>query len=103
MTNQDMIEYLKEYKRLDRQICRLIEDKQRWFDRALKVTPTWSDMPGGSDGENPRELAMCEAMDCEAEINRLIDQLHELREKVKEYISLTGDNDENLLKIVKIR
>lgn len=86
MTNQEMIEYLKQYKTIDKHIDRLIEEKQRWFDRALKVTPTWSNMPKGSDGENPRELAICKMIDCEQEITQAIDDYIDLGREIKALI-----------------
>ena len=102
MANQEIIKYLNQYKILDRSINKKIEEKEKWQSRAMKVTPTWSDMPKGSDGENPRELAICEAMDCEIEINKLIDQLCCLRRQVKKYILETENFDERLLLILTV-
>jgi hypothetical protein len=102
MNNREKIEYLKQYKNLNRRINRLLEDKERWRTRAEKITPTISDMPHGGDGENQRELAICNMVDCDVEANQFIDQLDSLREQIKHYISATGDNDENLLVVLQI-
>lgn len=91
MTNQEIIKYLNQYKILDKSIDRQIEEKERWQSRALKVTPTWSDMPKGSDGENPRELATCKMMDLEKDINKDIDELYDLGLEIKELINYIGE------------
>lgn len=86
MTNEQVIDYLKQYKDLNKSIERLIDEKERFKSIALKVTPTWSDMPKGSDGENPRELAICKMMDCENEITRQIDEYVDLGNEIKSVI-----------------
>lgn len=102
MTSKEKIQYLKQYKYLDNHIDRLLEEKEKWRARAEKITPTISDMPNGGDGENQRELAICEMMDCEVEINRLIDQLDNLRQQIRGYISETGEKDNDLLEVLRI-
>jgi hypothetical protein len=102
MNNKEKNEYLKQYKNLNRRINRLIEDKERWRLRAEKTTPTITDMPHGGNGEDQRELAICNMVDCDVEANQFIDQLDLLREQINHYILTTGDNDENLLVVLQI-
>jgi hypothetical protein len=102
MSNREKIRYLKQYKNLDRRINRLLEDKERWRTIAEKTTQSITGMPHGGDGEDKRELAICNMVDCEIEANDLIDQLEYLREEIRHYISTTGDNDENLLVVLQV-
>ena len=95
-------EWLKKYDYLNTSINKLIEEKQRWKSRAEKCTTTITGMPHGGDGESPRELAICEMIDCESEINKLIDQLHQLRRQIKNYIIESGDSDPQLLVVLWI-
>ena len=91
MTNQDIIKYLNQYQTLDKIIDRQIEEREKWKSRAYKITPTWSDMPKGSDGENPRELAICKMIDMEKNINSDVHELYELGEEIRELINCIGD------------
>lgn len=100
--NQDKIQFLKKYKELNRGIKRQLDKKEMWLSRATKVTQTITDMPRSGDGENPRELAACEMMDCEMEINQLIDQLCNLRQQVRQYMLETGEKDNDLLVVLRI-
>lgn len=95
-------EWLKKYDYLNTSINKLIEEKQKWQSKAEKCTTVITGMPHGGDGESPRELAMCEMIDCEAEINKLIDQLHQLRRQVRNYITESGDSDPQLLAVLWI-
>lgn len=83
MTNHEKVKWLKQYKYLDNHINRMLEEKERYKSVALKITPTWSDMPKGGDGENPRELAICKMMDCEKEIEKMIDEYADLGNDIR--------------------
>lgn len=102
MNVREKADCIRQYKRLNNQINRLLEEKDKWQSRAEKTTPTISDMPHGGDGENQREIAICNMVDCDAEANRLIDELNYLRGYVKQYISATGDNDKRLIVILTV-
>lgn len=65
---------------LNKEIDKLITESQLWRERAEKMTQTISDMPHGSDGENPREVAICKMIDCETKANELIDKLYNLKQ-----------------------
>jgi hypothetical protein len=102
MNIREKADCIRQYKRLNNQINRLLEEKDKWQSRAEKTTPTISDMPHGGDGEDPRELAICNMVDCDNEANQFIDQLNLLREQVNHYILTTGDSDESLLVVLQI-
>lgn len=91
MTNQEKIEYLKQYKYLNQHIEALLEEKERWKSKAEKVTSTITGMPHGSDGENPRELAICRMIDCENVATGMIDDFVDLGNNIKEAIENVDD------------
>jgi hypothetical protein len=97
LTNQEKIQYLKQYKRLDKKIDRLLEEKDKWRCRAEKITQTITDMPHGGDGENQRELAICKMVDCDREATRLIDAYVDLGREIKSCIDKVDNEDYRLL------
>lgn len=72
---------MDEIERLNEHINRLLLEKEEWFAKATKCTSSFSDMPKGGGGENPREDAICKMMDCERRANELIDKLVELKKE----------------------
>lgn len=102
MTKQELQSYywLKQYKRIDDNVNKLLEESEMWRSRAEKITSTISDMPRAGDREDQRESAICKMVDCEQEADKLIDQLCDLRNQIKQYILITGDNDEELNNIL---
>ena len=51
--NEQKIRYLSRYRKIDRQIDQLLEEQTRWRERALKITPTLSQTPGGGGSGSP--------------------------------------------------
>ena len=97
ISNQDKITYLKRYKDLDRHINRLIEEKERWYTKATKVTPTISDMPHGSDGTDSRLEAIHKMMETEEEINIEIDKYVDMGREIKAVINSVEEENLRLL------
>lgn len=97
MDNQEKIKWLKQYQHLDHYVNRLLEEKERYKSIALKVTPTWSDMPKGGGGENPREAAICKIIDIEKEIDKAIDEYVDLRVEIDLAINKIEDMELRLL------
>jgi len=93
MNNQEIIAYFKKYKKLDREVERLLEQKEIWFARACKVTQTITDMPRGGDGEDSRQKAICKMIELDQEANVEIDKLVELRKEIKELINTVEIDD----------
>jgi DNA-directed RNA polymerase specialized sigma24 family protein len=91
VTNREKIDYLKQYKNLDKYINHLLEECERLRTRAEKVTPTLTGMPTGGDGENQRELAICKLVDLNNEINEKIDQYVDLGRDIQATIDGIGD------------
>lgn len=84
-------EYLSQYGRIERNICRLEEEKERWRQRALHITPSWSDAPGGGSGEDKIQTAVEKACLVEDKIVAEIDRLVDLRQKIMTVIAAVPD------------
>ena len=91
MTNREKIDYLKQYKNLDKYINHLIEDAERLRTRAEKITPTLTGLPQGGDGENQRELAICKLVDLNNEIDEKIDLYVDLGREIRGNIDSVPD------------
>ncbi|MBO7275258.1 MAG: hypothetical protein J6V15_02675 [Clostridia bacterium] len=84
MTRDEKKEYLRRYMRINREIDRLLAEKERWKDLALKVTPTYSDMPKGSHSGADRVQNAIEKIDeIERMIDEKIDTLVDLRKEIE--------------------
>ena len=79
-------EYLQQYKRLDSYIESQVEELEKWRLLATKVTPTYSDMPSGSGGDDKIQSAV-EHMDG---IRKMLDQ------SIDEFVKLKTDIQEKL-------
>ena len=91
MTNREKIDYLKQYKNLDKYINHLIEDAERLRTRAEKITPTLTGLPQGGDGENQRELAICKLVDLNNEIDEKINLYVDLGREIRGNIDSVPD------------
>ena len=90
MTNAEKKAILLEYQAIECRINRLLDEKQRWMEKATMITPTISDMPKGS-GTDKIQNAVCRIADIEADINREIDRQIDLRERIKTAICAIPD------------
>ena len=84
-------EYLSQYGWIERNIRRLEEEKERWRQRALHITPSWSDAPGGSSGEDKVQTAVEKACIIEDKIVAEIDRLIDLRQEIITVIAAVLD------------
>lgn len=99
--NEQKIQYLSRYRRLNQRIDRLLEEQSRWRERALKITPTLSQAPGGGGSGSPIERPMDKVLEIDEEINREIDTLQTIRQKIRE--TLNQLEDENLKLLMEYR
>lgn len=99
--NEQKIRYLSRYRRLNERIDRLLEEQRRWRERALKITPTLSQAPGGSESGSPVERPMDKVLEIEEKINREIDELQTVRQKIR--AALNQLEDENLKLLMEYR
>ena len=99
--NEQKIRYLSRYRRMSARIDRLLDEKRRWWELALKITPNLSQAPGGGENGSRVERPMDKVMEIEAQITREIDQLHTIRQEIKE--ALDQLEDENLRLLMEYR
>lgn len=101
MTTKEKKALLQEYRKLDGRINRALSEKQRWEELAVRISPVYSDMPrGGGNGDRLTE-AVQRIIDLEAEIDRDIDQLVDLRRQIEQSIATV--QDERLRDILRYR
>ena len=83
--------YLSQYGWIERNIRRLEDEKERWRQRALHITPSWSDAPGGGSGEDKIQTAVEKACTVESKIVAEIDRLVDLRQEIMTVIAAVPD------------
>lgn len=95
--NEQKIRYLSRYRRLNERIDRLLEEQSRWRERALKITPTLSQTPGGGGSGSPIERPMDKVLEIDEEINREIDTLKTVRQEIRAALNQLEDESLKLL------
>ena len=95
--NEQKIRYLSRYRRLNVRIDRLLEEQSRWRERALKITPTLSQAPGGGESGSPIERPMDKVLEIDVEINREIDEMQIARKEIRETLNQLEDESLKLL------
>ena len=99
--NEQKIRYLSRYRRMSKRIDRLLEEQSRWRERALKITPTLSQAPGGGESGSPIEQPMDKVLEIDEEIKREIDELQTVRQEIR--AALNQLEDENLKLLMEYR
>lgn len=85
-------EYLSQYQQLNRDINRLLEEKDRWKALATRVTPSQSEGGRGSGSQNGRiPSAVEKIMETESKINARVDQLIDLRQEIESRLDILPD------------
>lgn len=95
--NEQKIRYLSRYRRMSARIDRLLDEKRRWWELALKITPSLSQAPGGGENGSRVERPMDKVMEIEAQITREIDELYTVRQEIKGTLSQLEDENLKLL------
>ena len=99
--NEQKIRYLSRYRRLNQRIDRLLEEQGRWREKAMRITPVLSPVPGGGGSGSPIERPMDKVLEIDAEINREIDELQIVRQEIR--AALNQLEDENLKLLMEYR
>ena len=99
--NEQKIRYLSRYQRLNQRIDRLLEEQSRWREKAMRITPVLSPVPGGGGSGSPIERPMDKVLEIDAEINREIDELQIVRQEIR--AALNQLEDENLKLLMEYR
>lgn len=85
-------EYLSQYQQLNREINRLLEEKERWTALATRITPTQSEGGHGSGSQNGRiPSAVEKIMETEDKINTRVDRLIDLRQEIESRLDALPD------------
>lgn len=99
--NEQKIRYLSRYRRLNQRIDLLLEEQGRWREKAMRITPVLSPVPGGGGSGSPIERPMDKVLEIDAEINREIDELQTVRQEIR--AALNQLEDENLELLMEYR
>ena len=75
-------EYLRQYRQIEREILRLIDERQRWVDLATRITPVYVDAPaGGQQGDGKIPTA----------VEQIIGQEEKIDAKFRELMAVLDD------------
>lgn len=98
MTNQEKIQFLRQYRNVLQKVEMLKRDLIRWRELGEKVTPSLTGMPQGGKNVSKVEQSAIMICDIEKEINERIKKLSELYMKILNTIETVDDiNLQNLL------
>lgn len=85
------IKYLNQYKYLNAEIDRKIEELEHWKSKIYNVTGTLSDMPKSPNRSNTIENGIATIDEIEANINNDISELVALRKEIENKINEVED------------
>lgn len=97
MTNKEKKEYLYRYRNLEKTYERLIVESYQWRLKAEKMTQTISDVPHGGSGEDQRELAICNMLDCAKEAAEKANEQMVIKREIEKAIESVNDDEMELL------
>ena len=89
--------YLGQYRQLDAKITRLLEEQRAWREKAMRMTPVLTPVPGGKGGGGPIERPIEKVIAMEGDINAAIDALIDLRREIQGAIDKVPDENLQLL------
>lgn len=96
--NKAKVVYLKRFILLNREIDRMVNELEFWRNKLGKVTAVYTSEPkGGGTIYTKAEEIVAKIVDLEAEVNKSIDELIELREGITQVIKEVEDDRERLL------
>ena len=84
MNCEEKIKYLNQFSKLDAQIDALIKEKEKWYRRVLSIKKTDVDVDGS-------ERMIKKVMSLEAEIEKSIDLIVDMRKNIVEAIEMIED------------
>ena len=92
MTTKEKKEYLKRYRKIDREVNQLLMEKDEIFSLGTKITPTYSDMPKGTGENNKTQSTIEKLEEQEEKINKKIDLLYEVKEDIEKALHTVEDD-----------
>ena len=97
MTNQEKKKWLLEYRRLEQNIERDMEELQRLESRAEKITSMVSDMPKGSQQGDSLQRSVEKICELKVSLNQRIDAAVEKRKEIETVTETLEDKTLQLL------
>lgn len=97
MTNQEKKKWLLEYRKLDQDIERDMEELQRLKSRAEKITSSVSGMPKGGNQGDRLQLAVDRICELEERLNGKIDAAVKRRKEMEAAITTVEDRTLQLI------
>ena len=97
MTNQEKKKWLLEYRRLEQNIERDMEELPRLESRAEKITSMVSDMPKGSQQGDSLQRSVEKICELKVSLNQRIDAAVEKRKEIETVIETLEDKTLQLL------
>ena len=92
MTTKEKKEYLKRYRKIDREVNQLLMEKDEIISLGKRITPRYSDLPRGWGESNKVQLSVEKLEAQEEKIDKKIDLLHEVKADIEKAIQ-TVEND----------
>ena len=87
-------EYLGQYLRLKHSIHDLMEERQRWQNLALRITPSYSADPKASGtGAGRIQTSIEQIEEWELQLSAKIEEQLKIRKEIERTISLVGNQD----------
>ena len=101
MTYAEKIQMLRQYQYLERRISRLLAEKQVWEDKAVNISPVYSNQPKGGSGGNKMQTCIDKLMEIEQRLDTEIDRQIDLRTVIENAICQL--EDERLRDVLRYR
>lgn len=71
--------YTERYNAIDEKINKLLEEREIWWSKATKITPSMSDMPKGGEQADKIQMAVEKIAEIDGKVNRCIDELVKIK------------------------
>ena len=97
MTYQEKVKFLKRYKQIDKEITQLLREKSEIFSLGTKITPTYSDMPKGTNESDKVQSTVEKLEEYERKIGIRIDDWCEAKLDIEKAIHTVGSDALRLL------
>ena len=92
MTNQEKIQYLLQYHRLESEIDQLLEERNRWKEKIQKLTSGYLDASQGTGSEDRLKRAQDKIIEIEERLTAKIDKLTDKRIEIDRQIEAIADH-----------
>ena len=92
MTTKEKKEYLKRYRKIDREVNQLLMEKDEIISLGTRITPRYSDLPRGWGESNKVQLSVEKLEAQEEKIDKKIDLLHEVKADIEKAIQTVEDD-----------